>query len=140
MKVAAVMGVDGKTVVPLTDGGIIRIHDTELGTTTEVDNPAIAAQSGRRVVAVQELLAQGVGVVISPPRTFCTHSHQAAVRNGIRFWDVPEGSKWDEVWQGHSEPPTEAVLEQIPTELLHDSSHHDHEHHASSHHDHEQHA
>ncbi len=135
MKVAAVIGEDGKTVVPLTDGGVIRILDTELGRTTEIRNPAISVQSGRRLVAVQELLSHGVRVVISPPRTFCSHSHQMAVKNGIRFWDVPEGSNWDEVWQGHQEPPTEAVMEKIPLELLHiPNHHHNHDHHGHEHH------
>lgn len=123
MKVGAVIASDGKTVVPLVSGPLIRVQDTETGEVTEVANPAIHATQARRIAAVQEMLQQGVNVVVAPPTTFCAHSYSVAKAKGIQFLNLPAETTWDEVWQ-QGAPSPEALATEIPEDRL--STHHHH--------------
>lgn len=125
MKVGAVIANDGKTVVPLVSGPVIRVRDTETGEVTEVANPAIHVTQARRIVAVQEMLQQGVEVVVAPPTTFCSHSYTVAKAKGLQFLNLPAETTWDEVFENGA-PSLEVLATEIPEDRL--STHHHHHH------------
>lgn len=129
MKVGAVISNDGHTVVPLVAGPVIRVQDTETGAVTEVTNPAMTATQARRIAAVQEMLKQGVDVVVAPPSTFCAHSYSVAKTKGMKFMNLPGEIPWEELW-ANGTPTAESLAVEIPENLL--SSHH--HHHGQQHH------
>jgi hypothetical protein len=126
MKVAAVISADGQTVMPLVEGPVIRIRDTDSGVETDVPNPAVSAQRARRMAALQELMHQDVTVVVNPPETFCAHSYQVAKDNELQFWNVPAGTTWESLWQDARGPAREDLVSEISAERLATHNHHHH--------------
>ena len=129
MKIAAIVGTDGKTVKPLVGGPVIRIRDTESGEELEVANPAVSATQARRIVALQEIMRQKVDVVVNPPETFCAHSYKVAQQNQLRFWDVPSETTWDDLWKNGEETASRSYSMEISEERLASHHHHGHHHH-----------
>lgn len=115
MKVAAVIGIDGNTIVPLPDGPTIRLWDTDTGATSEIPNPAFGKETDRRPTAARALVGVGAQIVITPPGSFCSPSHKIATEAGMRFWPVNRGTRWDDLWQGLAEPPAIALVDRLPT-------------------------
>lgn len=94
MRIAAVVGADGDTIVPLADGPVVVIFDSERGTVQKHDNPGWGLATGRRMVTTRFLISQGVEAACSVPETFCSTSCEAAVQGGIKFIRLPVGARW----------------------------------------------
>lgn len=118
MRVGAVISSDGKTIVPLPDGPIIRVRDTDSGENTDIPNPAFEKETDRRPTAARALVTAQVDVVATVPGSFCTPSHKIAVQGGIRFWQVSSGMSWEELWRNTETPIEAAIVERLPTSEL----------------------
>lgn len=114
MRVGAVISTDGNTIVPLPDGPIIRMRDTDRGETMEIPNPAFGKETDRRPTAARALVEAHVDVVATVPGSFCTPSHKIAVQGGIRFWQVSSGMSWEELWRDTEVPVESALTERLP--------------------------
>lgn len=122
MKVGAVIAQDGNTVVPLVSGPVVRVFDTDTQTTSDLENPALTATKGKRILVVKLMLEHGVEVVLAPPSTFCEHSYKVAQHEGIRFVNLDAELPWGEAVK-HAEETT-AQSADIPEGRL--SMHHHH--------------
>ena len=115
MRVGAVISTDGQTIVPLPDGPVIRLRDTDSGETMDISNPAFGMETDRRPTAARALVAAHVDVVATVPGSFCTPSHKIAVQGGIKFWQVDSGTSWDELWRNTGTPMDSDVTNRLPT-------------------------
>lgn len=97
MRIAAVLDADGDTIVPLADGPVVAIFDSERGAVQNYDNPGWGLASGRRLAATRFLISLGVEAACSVPETFCSTSCEAAVEGGIKFIRLPRGAKFSEL-------------------------------------------
>ncbi|WP_051350944.1 hypothetical protein [Sulfobacillus thermosulfidooxidans] len=117
MRIGAVIGPDQKTIVPLPDGPIIRVRDTENNIPEDYPNPAYTAETHRRPTAAKALVDHHIDVVLTVPGSFCSPSHKIARQGGIAFWPVESGSTWQEVG-AEGEPPPAAVVDALPLSEL----------------------
>lgn len=118
MRVGAVISADGKTIVPLPDGPVIRLRDTDSGEMMEIANPAFGKETDRRPTAARALVQAHVDVVATVPGSFCSPSHHIAVQGGIKFWQVGSGTTWEELWRNTTTPMDSALTDRLPTEEL----------------------
>lgn len=127
MRLAAVVQEDGSTVAGLTGGPTIHIWESSGGAPRVIDNPGFTATSARRMVALKAMLAEGVEAVCTPPKAFCAHSYQQAVRRGLRFVPVEPGTSLEGL-QGEGETLAGRAVTELPPDLLAESHHHGHGH------------
>lgn len=118
MRIAAVLGADGDTIVPLADGPVVAILDSERGTVQKHDNPGWELATGRRLATTQFLISQGVEAACSVPATFCSTSCEAAVQGGIKFIRLPAGAKFSELIANPAHYLREAVADLPAVELF----------------------
>lgn len=118
MRIAAVLGADGDTIVPLADGPVVAILDSEQGTVQRYDNPGWGLKTGRRLATTQFLISQGVEAACSVPATFCSTSCEAAVQGGLKFIRLPAGTKWSELVGNPARYLREAVADLPAAELF----------------------
>ncbi|QSO46529.1 hypothetical protein [Alicyclobacillus mengziensis] len=122
MRVGAVIGTDGETIVPLPDGPIIRVRDTESGDTKDLPNPAFGKETDRRPTAARALVTARVDIIATVPGSFCTPSHKIAVEGGIKFWQVEPATRWQELLQDllqETDIPVESLItDRLPTSEL----------------------
>lgn len=97
MRIAAVLGADGDTIVPLADGPVVAILDSERGTIQKHENPGWGLMTERRLATTQFLISQGVKAACSVPETFCSTSCETAIQGGIKFIRLPAGAKFSEL-------------------------------------------
>lgn len=132
MRVAAVVGQDGRTVVGLAEGPQMVIWESADGEGRRLDNPGFVATSGRRMITLKAMLAQGVDAVCTPPAGFCPHSYQQAVRQQIRFIPVEPGTTVGAL-QAQGEALAGQAVAELAPELLAEPHHHGHGHHHDHH-------
>lgn len=117
MRMAAALAADGQTIVPLSDGPVLAILDTESLKEERFDNPGYPLTRDRRATATEFLHSQRVDLVCAVPQTFCRVSHDLARSHRMRFVQLAGGTTWDDVvagrlWAG------EGVTEDIPNDSL----------------------
>lgn len=96
MRIGAAIREDG-TIVPLSDGRMLIVYDTETAGEQRHVNPGYGLKEGRRAAATEFFRDQGVTLVCSVPQTFCPNSYETARSNGMRFLRLPEGATWNQV-------------------------------------------
>ncbi|ALF08854.1 hypothetical protein [Parageobacillus thermoglucosidasius] len=84
MIIALVLDHD-ENIVPIIDGTIVRIYDTESGKYQDYPNPALHLKEGRRGAVLRFAQEKGAAVFASPPKTFCELSYAKAQENHIQF-------------------------------------------------------
>lgn len=97
MRIAAVLGQDGDNIVPLPDGPVVVILDTDRGTVEEYPNPGMGLAAGRRLATTNFLIGQRVDAVCTVPETFCSTSCEVASQGGIKFIRLAAGVKFSAV-------------------------------------------
>lgn len=103
MRLAAVVDESTQTVTRLPDGQQILIYNTLTNEIESFDNPAIGRAKKRRAAVVEFLKAQKVDIVCSVPEAFCPISHENAKEAGIRFIQLPPGTKFTDVTRNWKE-------------------------------------
>jgi len=92
MLVAMVLAEDNVTIVPIVEGKVIRIYDTQTGESKDFPNPALGLTEGRRGAAVAWAKQQGVEVFCTPPGTLCELSYERAQKEKLRFYRLEAGT------------------------------------------------
>jgi hypothetical protein len=94
MIIALVLDQD-ENILPIIDGTIIRIYDTESGKYQDYLNPALHLKEGRRGAVLRFAQEKGATVFASPPKTFCELSYAKAQENNIQFCQLHGQIKFD---------------------------------------------
>lgn len=128
MRLAAVVGQDGQTVVGLAEGPKVVIWETSGGDARTLDNPGFTAAAHRRMTTLKMLLAEGVEGICTPPQGFCRHSYEQAVRKHLRFIPVQPGTAVATL-QAQGEGLAKATVTELGEEFLAKHHHRDHGHH-----------
>lgn len=84
MLIAIVVDDDG-CILPIVEGTVLRIYDTETGAYQDYSNPANDLTEGRRGAALQFAIDHGAEVFGAPPLTFCELSYKKARRESVAF-------------------------------------------------------
>ncbi|WP_324716527.1 hypothetical protein U7230_14415 [Carboxydochorda subterranea] len=117
MRIGAVLDTDQDTIVPLPDGPIAAIADTDSGQVTHLPNPAQTVRQGRRAVVTRLFVDSGVKAVLAVPGTFCEHSHELAQRHHLEFIPVEAGTRLSQVL-ADPEPYLKRRVRSLPVSLL----------------------
>lgn len=128
MRLAAVVGQDGQTVVGLAQGPKVIIWESSGEGSKTVEDPGFTATSGRRMITLKMLLGEGVDAVCTPPQGFCPHSYQHALRKNVRFIPVEAGATVGAL-QAQGEGLAAQAATELAPELLAEPHHHGHGHH-----------
>lgn len=117
MRIGAAVADDGNRILPLSDGPILKVLDTETMQSESYPNPGFPMTQGRRAAATDLLNEQQVQLVLAVPMTFCAISQEKARSYNMQFALLPEGTTWNEVvakrlWAD------EYVVAQIPDDQL----------------------
>lgn len=117
MRIAAVVGTDGDTIVPLPDGPQLLIWDTATRALEKYDNPAVALVEGRRAAATRFMAEHDVDIACAVPETFCAVSSGIAREKEIRFLRLAAGSRFSDVRKDADKLVPQAV-DALPEEEL----------------------
>jgi len=90
VKIAAAIS-EGR-LAGLDDATTLTIYDTETGATEDVANPAAELAVGKRLAAVEVLLAHDVDILAAVPDGLCNVSHAIARAADIRFLPLERGT------------------------------------------------
>ena len=94
MIIATVLN-EKKIIVPIIEGKIIRVYDSEKKTYEDFENPAIHLKEGRRGAALRFTKKKGAVAFGAPPQTFCDLSYEKAKSEGILFYQLEEGTSFE---------------------------------------------
>ncbi|MEH7122324.1 hypothetical protein V7127_03645 [Bacillus sp. JJ1773] len=97
MKLGIVLAKDNETIVPIVEGEIARIYDTDTGECTDSPNPALGLTEGRRGATVKWMVSQGVKVLCAPPGMLCELSYSKAQEEQLKFFRLESGTKFNEL-------------------------------------------
>ncbi|WNS78345.1 hypothetical protein RRU94_07760 [Domibacillus sp. DTU_2020_1001157_1_SI_ALB_TIR_016] len=75
-----------ENIVPIIDGSVIRVYNTETNTHEDFHNPAVDLTEGRRGAALSLAIDKGAAVFVAPPETFCELSYEKAKSQNIQFY------------------------------------------------------
>jgi len=88
MLIAAVID-EKETILPIVEGTILRIFDTETSRAEDFPNPAVQLKTGRRGATLQFAEEKGATTFVAPPNTFCELSYKAAQEDKVEFIHIP---------------------------------------------------
>lgn len=91
MLIAAVID-EKETVLPIVEGTILRIFDTETSGVEDFPNPALQLKEGRRGATLRFAQGKGVSIFLAPPNTFCEFSYKAAQEDQVEFIHIPSNT------------------------------------------------
>lgn len=77
-----------ETILPIVEGSILRIYDTEAQQKQDYPNPALGLTEGRRGATLRFAEEKGATVFVAPPNTFCELSYQAAQKDQVKFFNI----------------------------------------------------
>ncbi|NEU32155.1 hypothetical protein GN156_15495 [bacterium LRH843] len=89
MIIAAVVDQNEK-ILPIVDGIILRLYDTESKQYRDYENPALHLKKGRRGATLRFAEEKGASAFVAPPQTFCELSYEKARKVGIQFYHLDE--------------------------------------------------
>ena len=90
MLIAAVLN-ENEIILPIVEGTVLRIYDTERKVTEDFPNPANDLTEGRRGAALKFAEEKGAKVFVAPPNTFCELSYNKAKKDNIKFFHISQG-------------------------------------------------
>ncbi|WP_318503397.1 hypothetical protein [Bacillus sp. T3] len=88
MKLALVLAEQKEIIVPIVEGTVIRIYDTETRQYEDYENPALSLQSGKRGAIIRWLNERGINLLVTPPNTLCELSYEAAQKEEFHYYRV----------------------------------------------------
>lgn len=86
--ILAVVVDEKEQILPIVEGTILRIYDTESHQKQDFSNPAQHVTEGRRGATLRFAEEKGATVFVAPPNTFCELSYQAARKNNVNFLNI----------------------------------------------------
>lgn len=87
MLIAAIIN-QNETILPIVEGTILRIYDTETQQKQDYPNPALGLTEGRRGATLRIAEEKGATVFVAPPNTFCELSYKAAQEGNVKFFNI----------------------------------------------------
>lgn len=88
MRVAVVLNSKTEKIVPIVEGDIIRLYDTETEETEDFTNPSIHLSEGKRGAVVKWAESRGIKVLAAPPSMLCELSYGSAKSKGFHYYRV----------------------------------------------------
>lgn len=95
MIIAAVLDLNEK-ILPIVEGSILRLYDTESKRFMDYENPALHVKEGRRGAALQFAEENGAIAFVTPPQTFCVLSYDKARKDKIQFYPIDKQLEFQE--------------------------------------------
>jgi predicted NUDIX family NTP pyrophosphohydrolase len=93
MFIGMVLAEDHETNVPIVDGVIARIYDTNTGICLDSPNPALGLTEGRGGATIKWMVQKEVKVLCAPPGTLCELSYSKDQEENLNFYRLdPETS------------------------------------------------
>lgn len=83
-----------ETILPIVEGSILRIYNTETKQKQDFPNPALALTEGRRGATLRFAEGKGAKVFVAPPNTFCELSYQAAQKDQVNFFNISSNTSF----------------------------------------------
>lgn len=99
MKLALVLAEKKEIIVPIVEGTVIRIYDTETRQHEDFENPALSLQSGKRGAVIRWLNERGINLLVAPPNTLCELSYEAAQKEEFHYYRVEAGTSFTNLQQ-----------------------------------------
>ncbi|KRD87779.1 hypothetical protein ASE51_26585 [Bacillus sp. Root147] len=99
MQVAVVLNSKTEKIVPIVEGDIIRLYNTETGKTEDFTNPSIYLSQGKRGAVVKWAESQGITVLAAPPSMLCELSYDSAKSKGFHYYRVSANTGFTEFKQ-----------------------------------------
>lgn len=93
MLVAAIID-EKETILPIVEGSILRIYDTETQEKQDYPNPALGLTTGRRGATLRFAEDKGVTIFVAPPNTFCELSYKKAQEDHVKFFNIPPNTSF----------------------------------------------
>lgn len=87
MLVAAVLN-EEDIILPIVEGSILRIYNTETQQKQDFPNPALGLTEGRRGATLRFAEEKGATIFVAPPNTFCELSYKAAQKDKVEFFNI----------------------------------------------------
>lgn len=93
MIIAAVIN-EAEIILPIVEGTILRIYNTETKEQKDFPNPALGLTEGRRGATLRFAESNGANVFVAPPNTFCQLSYEAAQKDQVEFFHIAENTSY----------------------------------------------
>lgn len=98
MLIAAVLN-EEENILPIVDGTILRIYNTNTKEHIDYENPALHLEEGRRGATLNFAEEKGVTAFVAPPQTFCELSYTKAKKDEIQFFHLEQQISFKEFQQ-----------------------------------------
>lgn len=98
MLIAAIID-QKETILPIVEGTILRIYNTETQQKQDYRNPAVGLTEGRRGATLRFAEEKGANVFVAPPHTFCELSYKAAQEDQVKFFNIPANTSFQSFQQ-----------------------------------------
>ena len=95
MIIAAVID-ENENILPIVDGTIIRLYNTDTKQYRDYENPALHLEEGRRGAALKFAQEKGAVAFVAPPQTFCELSYAKARKDEIQFYHIDKQIRFRE--------------------------------------------
>lgn len=96
MKIAMTLSKYNELLVPIIEGEVIRIYDTETNEYEDFANPALTLQSGKRGAVIRWLNDRKINILCVPPKMLCELSYEAAQKENFTYFRVESGTSFSE--------------------------------------------
>lgn len=98
MIIAAVID-KGENILPIVEGTILRIYNTNTKEHVDYENPALQLEEGKRGATLNFAEDKGVTAFVTPPQTFCERSYAKAKKDEIQFFHLEQKITFKEFQQ-----------------------------------------
>lgn len=95
MIIAAVID-KGENILPIVEGTILRIYNTNTNEHVDYENPALHLKEGRRGATLNFAEDKGATAFVTPPQTFCELSYAKAKKDEIQFFHLEQETTFRE--------------------------------------------
>ncbi|MEH7522652.1 hypothetical protein V7149_05110 [Bacillus sp. JJ1503] len=95
MLIGMILASDKETIVPIIEGEIARIYDTNTKEFSDSPNPALGQTEGRRGATVKWMVDRGVKVLCAPPSMLCELSYTRAQEEQFTFYRLEPGTTFE---------------------------------------------
>ncbi len=89
MIIAAVID-KAQKILPIVDGTILRLYNTDTKEYIDYENPALHLKEGRRGATLSFAEEKGATAFVTPPQTFCELSYAKAKKDEIQFFHLEQ--------------------------------------------------
>lgn len=88
MIIAMAITGEQEIIVPIVEGEIIRLYDTDTEHASDFENPANNLNTGKRSAVIKWANDKGVKVLCSPPSMLCELSYDLAKKEQFQYYRV----------------------------------------------------